>query len=189
MLLLTKKITSSMLLLLIAVVLGGSKDFLGQGLSGYFSFIASNTTTAAHVISSLVSFIAVIVLVVAVILFIIGYTIARLQYRNYTFTLEEYDLKLKRGIFDIEEVSIPYRQIQSVDITKPFVYDLFGVCRLVLMTAGHEEADAKDESDTVFDPIDKDIAVEIRELLQKRIGVQIIVSDPSKKPNSTTITK
>ncbi len=178
-LLLAKKTTTSIGLLLLAVILGSAKDFIGQGLSGIFSFVAKDTVTASHVISSSVSFIAVVILVIAVIMFIIGYTIARMHFRNYTFTLEEFGLKLKKGIFDIKEVSIPYRQIQSVDVARTVAYQMFGVSRLIIMTAGDDDAKQKGgaENDTIFDPIDADIAEEIRVMLQRRIGVQVVESD------------
>ncbi len=169
-LLLSKKTTTAVILLLLAVILGSAKDFIGKGLSG---------GAASHTISSMVSFVAVVILIIAVIMFIVGYIIARLQYRNYSFTMEEFDLKLKSGIFNIKEVSIPYRQIQGVNVMQSLAYRMFGVSRLVLTTAGTEDAKAGTDSDTIFDPIDADIAEEVRVMLQRRIGVQVVEGEKS----------
>ncbi len=172
-LLLSKKTTTAVVLLLGSVLIGSSKDFVGRGLAGYFNYLSFGGVSTEHAISSFVSFVAVVFLVLGVFWFIGGFIIARIEHRNYTFTLEEFDLKLKKGIFDIKEVSIPYRQIQNVDITKPLVYQFFGVSRLVLVTAGHSEK-SNDGTDIVFDPIDSDLAEEVRNMLQKRVGVQVV---------------
>jgi uncharacterized membrane protein YdbT with pleckstrin-like domain len=64
--------------------------------------------------------------------------------------------------------------MQNVDVTRPLVYRLFGISRLVVLSAGHEQAGEGDQTDTVFDPIDSEVAEEIRVLLGRRIGVQVI---------------
>lgn len=175
-LLLSKKTTTSVVFLLLAVILGSSKDFVGAGLSGFSGFVQQiNGVPIDQAISSVVSFAALVILIIGVILFLVGYAIARLQFQHYTFTLEEFGIKLKKGIINIREISIPYRQIQSVDVTQTLFYQLFHVSRLILLTAGEDEGKAHDAAnDTVFDPIDDDIAEEIRSILQRRIGVQVV---------------
>ena len=172
-LLLFKKTILSIVLLLLALILGSAKGFIGQGMSGFLGSAANSSGSASHLISSSVSFVAVVILIIAVIMFIVGYIVALLYYRNYTFMLEEFGLKLKKGIFDIKEISIPYRQIQSVDVMKPFNYQIFGVSRLMIITAGHEDVKEGTETDTVFDPIDAGLAEEIRVILQRKIGIQV----------------
>ena len=176
--LLSKKVTTAVVLLLLAVILGFLKDFIGQILFG--------GGATGHSVSSFISMIAVVILLIAVILFILGYIIARLQYNNYTFTIEEYDLRLKKGIFDIKEVSVPYRQIRGVDVVQTLMYRFFGVCRLVLTTTG--AGDKKDgvDDDTVFDPIDTALAEEVRDTLQKRVGIQVIESEVKADDEATT---
>ena len=48
-------------------------------------------------------------------------------------------LKIKRGILSKEEIAIPYRQIQDVDIEQSISDRMWGVARLAILTAGHEE--------------------------------------------------
>ena len=110
----------------------------------------------------------------AIIFGAIGIVINILQYNFSTFTLEEFGLRLKKGVLRIEEISIPYRQMQDVDVTRPIIYRLFGLSRLVVFSAGHEEPGEPDQTNTIFDPMDYEIAEEIRVLLGRRIGVQVI---------------
>jgi uncharacterized membrane protein YdbT with pleckstrin-like domain len=64
--------------------------------------------------------------------------------------------------------------MQNVDVTRPLFYRIFGLSRLVILSAGHEQAEEGDQTDTVFDPIDSEVADQIRILLGRRIGVQVI---------------
>ena len=118
-------------------------------------------------------------LIVTAVLFIIGMFVAWLDYRSYTFTLGEFDLVMKRGILSQRQTSLPYRQVQSVDIVRDISHRMFGTSRLVIITAGHEEPDAKADTDTVFDPMDKEIAEEIRQVLERKIGVQVVEGETS----------
>ena len=102
---------------------------------------------------------------------------ARAEYNRYTFTFEEFGLKLKRGTFKILEVTIPYRQMQSVDVERGFLHQMTGTSRMVINSAGQEEPDEKDETDIVLDPIDKMVAEEVRLMLQRKIGVQVVESE------------
>jgi uncharacterized membrane protein YdbT with pleckstrin-like domain len=172
-LLLSKRTTMALILMMVALILGTSKDLLAGGLLSLFKMAGSINPSVVQGFAAVVSGIALFLLIASVCMFIFGYIVSRLHYNNYTFTLEEFDIRLKKGLLDIKEISIPYRQIQNVDISKTVWYQMFGVSRLVLITAGHEE-DARDETDTVFDPIDADIAEEVRQILQRRIGVQIV---------------
>ena len=90
------------LLLAIALFVLGGQSFLATtsvgNLMGY-------TTMAAW-----------IVLALFVIVFAITILIAWLIYKNYKYCLGDDSLKIKRGILNKEEVAIPYRQIQDVDL-------------------------------------------------------------------------
>jgi uncharacterized membrane protein YdbT with pleckstrin-like domain len=102
---------------------------------------------------------------------------AKVVYRNYTFTFEEFGMKLKRGMMKIVEVTIPYRQMQDVGVERGFIHQITGTSRLIINSAGHEEVDEKNETDIVLDPIQKEVAEEIRLMLQRKIGVQVVESE------------
>ncbi len=110
----------------------------------------------------------------AIILGGIGILVNYLRYICFKFTLEEFGLRMRKGVLRVEEISIPYRQMQNVDVTRPLFYRILGLSRLVILSAGHEQIEEGDQTDTVFDPIDSEIAEEIRTLLGRRIGVQVI---------------
>jgi uncharacterized membrane protein YdbT with pleckstrin-like domain len=99
---------------------------------------------------------------------------AWLTYSNFKFFLGEDSLKIKRGILSKEEVAIPYRQIQDVDIERDLSYRMFGVSRLVILTAGNEDEKkpGQNESEGIFPAIDKDLAEWLQSELLKRANVQ-----------------
>ncbi|MCX6718979.1 MAG: PH domain-containing protein [Candidatus Taylorbacteria bacterium] len=163
-----QRLTPAFFLLLIAFVLFVTRDTLFQGFAS-----SVNEVWQINSPISFEGFIQIIALL-AVIIVCLGVIIAYLQYYFFTFTLAEFDLRLQKGILTIEKVSIPYRQIQDVDVTRNIIYRIFGVSRLVVMSAGHEDPMDKDADRTIFDPIDSRIAEDIRLLLERRIGVQVI---------------
>jgi uncharacterized membrane protein YdbT with pleckstrin-like domain len=111
---------------------------------------------------------------IAVLVALIVLLAAWLVYANFKFFLGEDSLKIKRGILDKEEVAIPYRQIQDVDIERDLSYRMFGVSRLVILTAGNEEEKKpdEDESEGIFPAIDKDLAEWLQSELLRRANVQ-----------------
>ncbi len=173
-LLLYKKNAVALVVIFVALIVGLSKDLFAQGLTGYVKLLLPNTASLEQGISSVASFVAFIILMIGLIMFAYGYIVAKLYFNHFTFTLEDYGLKLKKGILSIKEVSIPYRQIQNVDVTRSPFYQFFGVSRMVIITAAEQDPKDGVEGDTVFDPIDSDMAEEIRSMLQKRIGVQVV---------------
>ena len=82
-------------------------------------------------------------------------------------------LKIRRGVFSREEVAIPYRQMQDVDIEQNLTDRFWGVCRLVILTAGHEdEPQPEGESEGILPVIDKTLAEQLQAELLRRADVQ-----------------
>lgn len=125
--------------------------------------------SAQPVVSSIVSFLILITVVLFVITFIIGW----LDYSKYSFTFEEYDLRMKRGLIKKRETSIPYKQIQDINIERDPTFQLLGLSKIVMTTAGHEDAGEEGFSEVTIEAIDKELAEEMRDMLQEKIGVQI----------------
>ena len=96
------------------------------------------------------------------------------EYHNYTFLFEEFDIRMKKGIVSKKETSISYRQIQNVNIERNPTYQILGLSRLILETAGREDKGEEGTSQVVIEAIDKKLAEEMRTLLLKKIGVQIV---------------
>ncbi|MDB5194739.1 MAG: hypothetical protein JWN50_753 [Parcubacteria group bacterium] len=126
--------------------------------------------TQYPVLASFVSFLEL----ASMLSFVFGFVWAWLLYQRFTFTFEEFDIRMRSGIVIKKEVSIPYRQIQSVDIVRSVTHQMLGLSKLVLLTAGHEEADEKQLTEVVLEPIERSVAEDIRDMLQEKIGVQIV---------------
>jgi putative membrane protein len=125
--------------------------------------------SAQPVVSSVVFYLVLGTIVSFVMVFFIGW----LDYSKYSFTFEEYDLRMKRGLVKKIETSISYRQIQDINIERNPTFQLLGLSKLVISTAGHEDANEEGFSEVTIDAISKTLAEEIRDTLQQKIGVQI----------------
>ena len=113
-----------------------------------------------------------------ILLFLFAFLSSWLIYENYKFSLGEDALKIKRGIFTREEIAIPYRQIQDVDIEQDLSYRMIGVSRLVILTAGHDdEKTSGDETEGILPAIDSALAERLQSQLLTRANVQTIVEE------------
>lgn len=124
--------------------------------------------TALGVISTFIT-----VIFLASIAFLLGGIIlAWIKYSSYTFNLNEFAISIKRGFFNKKEISIPYRQIQNVNLEQSFTNRIMGICKLIIQTAGNDEN--KEEAEGMFEIIDLNIAKEIQEtLLKKNTGLNL----------------
>ena len=158
-LLLSKRTSLSFVLMFLALAIGMNKDLFGPKFA------------------SIISTGAFAVLLIAFVLFVFGFVISRLEYKNSTFTLEEFDVKIKKGVLNITEISLPYHHIRSVDITRTLAYRTFGVSKLTMITDSGDNSSSGGikygDVNPVFDPIDTDLGEEVREFLQRKLGVQI----------------
>jgi uncharacterized membrane protein YdbT with pleckstrin-like domain len=112
--------------------------------------------------------------------FIIGFFVAWLIYANYKFCLGENSLKVKRGILNKEEVAIPYRQIQDVDIDRDLSFQMMGLSRIIILTAGHEDSprgSESGESEGVLPALDKKLAEWLQAQLLDRANIQKVVEE------------
>jgi putative membrane protein len=116
----------------------------------------------------------------------ITFLVAWLIYANYKYCLGEDSLKIKRGIINREEVAIPYRQIQDVDIDRDLTFQMMGLSRLDILTAGREDIGAAkndDESEGQLPALDKDLAEWLQAELLRRANVQKVTEEnPAEAP-------
>ena len=105
--------------------------------------------------------------------------VAWLIYANYKYCLGVDSLKIKRGILNKEEVAIPYRQIQDVDVRRNLTFQMIGLSQLVILTAGHEEGEkpGDDDSEGILPALDKDLAEWLQAELLKRANVQKVTEE------------
>lgn len=101
-----------------------------------------------------------------------------LIYSNYKFCLGEDSLKIKRGVLTKEEVAIPYRQIQDVDIKRDISFQMLGLSRIIILTAGQEDETPRDsESEGILPALDRDLAEWLQAELLRRANVQKVVEE------------
>jgi uncharacterized membrane protein YdbT with pleckstrin-like domain len=125
---------------------------------------------------SYVIFAAWLALTLFAIVFVGTFFVAWLIYINYKFFLGEDSLKIKRGILEKEEIAIPYRQIQDVDLERDLSFQMMGLSRIVILTAGHDdEKPLEDDSEGILPALDKDLAEWLQAELLKRANVQKVV--------------
>lgn len=118
----------------------------------------------------------------------IGFLVAWLIYVNYKFCLGEDSLKIKRGILNKEEIAIPYRQIQDVDLVRDFSFLILGLSRIIILTAGHEDHHPDDDENArsvgLLPAIDKNLAEWLQAQLLKRTNVQKVTMQAPDAPTS-----
>ncbi len=159
--------------ILLIIVAIPARDAIINGLSTSVSAQLNSDTTISLVVTIFAIGLAAL-LFLAILFFILGFIIAILEYKTYSFTLEEFSLVMRQGILNRKEDSVPYRQIQDVNIERPLIYLVLGLSKIIFITAGHEEAGEHEQTEIVLAPIDKDRAEEIREKLEREIGVQVV---------------
>lgn len=145
--------------LLFSVIL----SLIANSLSGNFSLIFGKMASFGFILSFLA--------------FLIALFSGWLAYSNYRFLLNENAFKIRRGIFQKEEVAIPYRQIQNVNIKRNLFDQIIGVSKLIILTAGYEDKEEKirAESEGVLPAIDKNLCQKIQEELLKRANIGQVV--------------
>jgi len=168
-------VSPAILLIAVAYIILVAFNGLSQGIAQSSDILGQFSIFSSSNLNTLLPSVILVIVFIAIILACVGAIVALLQYRFFTVTLGEFDVRLRKGIFSIQEITIPYRQMQNVDIVRSLFYRIFGVSKLVIMSAGHDE-DLTDTAvtNTVFNPISKNIAEEIRILLERKIGVQVI---------------
>jgi len=182
MLILTRRTAIGFVVFICSIILAFSGPGIAYALASLISLGGQSNTSAITDISNYVASFSVMALLASVILILVGIIIGLIQYRNHVFVLEEFNIKFRTGIFDKSEVSIPYRQIQDINLVRTVMHRIFGVSRLLMITAGREDAKTQNKSDTIFDPVDADLADEIQKFLEHKIGIQVVervVQEPS----------
>jgi membrane protein YdbS with pleckstrin-like domain len=117
-------------------------------------------------------------LAIAIITGVIGFFVARLSYKSFSFTLADNALKIREGILTQEETAIPYRQIQDIKIERTMAHRAMGLSRIIIATAREDNPDSKDEneSETVFPAIDMEVALALQNELLQKANIQRVIN-------------
>jgi len=163
-----KGILPGFILMFLAFVVLSAKNWIVG------SFLTSGYTNADG-INRIVLFVIGGLYILSIIILIIGLLVNLLTYAGCRFSLDDYGFKLHRGIISRNEVSIPYHQIQDVNVDQTILGRLLGVGKLIILTAGNEEKlQNGEESEIVFQMIDIPIAKFLQKELIEKSAVQLV---------------
>ena len=160
---LSQKVLAGFLLLLVSFFIYSSKSGLISKMIILFPLSMA---------SSIFNYSVGILSIISILLMVIGATISWLDYVSCDFTLDDNAFIIRRGILNKKEISIPYRQIQDIDIEQTFNNKMMGVSKLVILTAGNDNNDKEGESEGIFQVIDSNIAEKMRTDILERANIQ-----------------
>lgn len=120
----------------------------------------------------IMSYILMAMFTISVLIIALSLLLSWIKYISCDFVLDENALNIRRGFFNKKEVSIPYRQVQNINIEQSFRYKMMGLSRLIILTDGDRE-DNQMNHDGVFDVIDHEFAKNIRDFILQRTNTKI----------------
>lgn len=176
-LMVSRRMTVGLVIMLIAAVILILQDGLGGFVAGVMTIAGTPGSRAVMSAPVIIHWIVLLGFIVGLAACIIGIFAARFEYKNYTFTFEEFGLKLKYGLASGRIISIPYRQIQNINLERSLMHRMTGTTRVTIDSAGEEDKDGHDESEITLEPIDEAVAEDVRLTLQRKIGVQVVESE------------
>lgn len=125
---------------------------------------------AADMVARFGNIILVVLFFIGIFAIIFGIISAIMKYAGISYELGEYSLKLKHGIISNFEISIPFKNIQDIDLNQSIFYRLIGVAKLRVLSGGEDEKGQGNE--VVFEVIDYGKAEELRMILTQKSEIQ-----------------
>ncbi len=119
-------------------------------------------------------------------LFVWAFFFGWLRYVRYEIYVNDKDLKLQRGLISVEQLGVPYRHIKDLKIERDLLDQIFGVSNIILTVLGSEDNQFSENKTTMVLPsVSREIALEIQDIVLKKIQVeQINVVNNKKLVNS-----
>ncbi len=162
------------------IALKGAGPMLSLFLIALFLLIANNyvpADVASNPAFSAISGIAPFALfALGLVSFAIGIVLARIEYNVCRFMMDESSFHLVSGILNKEEISLPYKRIQSVKIKQTLFQRIFNVARVLISTTTDLDVpshDKNDESDDeVIELIDYPLATMLERTLMDHAEVE-----------------
>jgi uncharacterized membrane protein YdbT with pleckstrin-like domain len=113
--------------------------------------------------------------ILGILIFVFGIIIGLLQYNVSKVMLDNASFHIVRGALSKEEVMIPYRRIQSVEIKQSLFYRIMGVGHVVISTTTDLEGPGQVESESdeeVIPTIDYSLAKIVEKTLTDRAEIE-----------------
>lgn len=96
---------------------------------------------------------------VAIAFLIVVYLDVSVRYRQYAFHVDDHAFHLRRGLFRVQEITIPYAQISNVHIEQPYHWRLLGLAQLdITISSSRDALRAKKRREFLIPCIDKSLA-------------------------------
>jgi len=144
-----------------------------------FSEMLSTNSAAITVAQEVASILPLLIFLAAASAIVMGYV----SYWSFRYKIEYNYLSFVKGIINLHKISVPFRQIQNVDIDQSLVYRFFGLVSLIVLTVGNEDVDqhTKDErNEIIIPPLNAVEGLHLQQHLLDRSNVQrIVTQDPA----------
>ena len=96
---------------------------------------------------------------ISIAFFIVAYLGVSVEYRKYSFHVDDHAFHLRRGLFRVQEITIPYAQISNVHIEQPYHWRLIGLAQLdITISSSRDALRAKKRREFLIPCIDKPLA-------------------------------
>lgn len=162
---LSKRISVGIAILVVSIISTSFKEILILKLATLVPLQAS---------TDVVTFTVKGLFVVSFLFLVFGSFISFIKYISCDFTMDENAFNIRRGFLTKREVSIPYRQIQNINIEQSLGNKMLGIGKLVILTEGDHGENNMGNREGVFDVIDYDLAHEVREFILQRTNMQTV---------------
>jgi uncharacterized membrane protein YdbT with pleckstrin-like domain len=106
----------------------------GNNLPPFSEFVSANGTFEI-IVKELETIVPFFIIIAGLIGLITAYT----AYRSFRYKIENNSLSLVSGIIGRRKVSLPFSQIQNVDLEQHLAHRIFGLVNVVIMTRGHSD--------------------------------------------------
>jgi uncharacterized membrane protein YdbT with pleckstrin-like domain len=171
---------TAMALFIVELILLGAKAG-GNNLPPFSEWVSADSTA-----SVIVGWAAAVNPILIILAALVAAFMAYGWYWSFRYKIEDNDLSFEKGIVGIQEISVPFHQIQNVDIEQTIIYRFFSLADLVILTGGHEDPEhmKKDESEIIMPAINIQEARRLQQYLLDRANVQRVVMDPVAEPST-----
>lgn len=133
----------------LAVLLGYGQEFLGQQtLERARSFVLDLMPN-----TSIVAAVAIGVSVLLIISLLLSVIATVIVHWNFTLTLEDDRLVIRRGLLERRRAQMPLHRIQAVEIHENLLRKMFGLASLTVVVAGYNQEGQENERTNVLLPI------------------------------------
>jgi uncharacterized membrane protein YdbT with pleckstrin-like domain len=153
--------------------------FLGVLLPSISRFIITSTSFEVDpsnyaLIDKVGNMVMALIIILAILALAIAIISSVVTYISTLYRLGEHSIRFRKGLISRMEVSIPYKQVQNVNIHQSIFLRILGLAKLVVFSAGGETAEGGPD-DQVFRLVDINIAEEIKRELLERANIQRII--------------